>query len=569
MSTLVPRFTISDGFHTLPWLARLGITSIILIQVATIYLVGSHPAENWIHALYDDAYYYLGVAWHIGQGLGSTFHPPFETNGYQPLWLGLLSLVAWLAGDDKIVLVQATLALNLVILVLSYFLASRSQHISPFALIISILCFPFVFCFGMETVLLLPLFILLSQTGGDEWLKRGILFALLFYARLDALAICAVWQLWELITPQWRTRLPNVVRSSLLTLALILPYFLLNHLYFGVPLPISGLSKALGNLRGENIAVFVWYIGLATLPASLSVTNYLLRKQSGLATHRGELLAIRLLCVQLICALYYCLLSGWPAWDWYAWPAALSMLCGLTSTIYYLHSASMQRHRLLGVISICLSLSLVGLIGIKSLGGAHHLGYSTKALFKPGFSEDWYGRQNLMLIENFFAKQPASFIAMGDRAGSFGYFLPDQFKFLHTEGLVAPLSYFQAMKQGKAVDYLVQQGVKWLVVDREQYLQVSDQNQQTIYGVAEPIQGLSAKIGPYLICFPASAIHYQQAYQGQTRYVFAVDQRVSCPTELLREFETLKQTYGGLRHHGLPSETPTLWLNRWLGLAWG
>ena len=48
------------------------------------------PEERIVFLLYDDAYYYLGVARHLAAGAGSTFDGLHATNGYHPLWCWML-----------------------------------------------------------------------------------------------------------------------------------------------------------------------------------------------------------------------------------------------------------------------------------------------------------------------------------------------------------------------------------------------------------------------------------------------------------------------------------------------
>ncbi len=47
---------------------------------------------------YDDAFFYLTIARNVARGAGSTFDGIAPTNGYQPLWLGLLSAAYRAAG---------------------------------------------------------------------------------------------------------------------------------------------------------------------------------------------------------------------------------------------------------------------------------------------------------------------------------------------------------------------------------------------------------------------------------------------------------------------------------------
>lgn len=77
----------------------------IAIAIATfvVVLVGLRacfgPEERIAFLLYDDAYYYLGVARHLAAGDGSTFDGLHATNGYHPLWCAVLVPLVALAKD--------------------------------------------------------------------------------------------------------------------------------------------------------------------------------------------------------------------------------------------------------------------------------------------------------------------------------------------------------------------------------------------------------------------------------------------------------------------------------------
>lgn len=57
------------------------------------------PEERLAFLFFDDAYYYFGVARNLAAGLGSTFDGFHPTNGYHPLWCGLLVPLAGLVED--------------------------------------------------------------------------------------------------------------------------------------------------------------------------------------------------------------------------------------------------------------------------------------------------------------------------------------------------------------------------------------------------------------------------------------------------------------------------------------
>jgi len=63
-------------------------TALIVLFVAARACFG--PEERIAFLLYDDAYYYLGVAHHLAAGDGSTFDGLHRTNGYHPLWCWML-----------------------------------------------------------------------------------------------------------------------------------------------------------------------------------------------------------------------------------------------------------------------------------------------------------------------------------------------------------------------------------------------------------------------------------------------------------------------------------------------
>src|SRR5690242_10405432 len=96
--SLLTRWTSADPIKMVQALL---IAFAVLVPLASAALVVLTPPSLWVDTLFDDAYYYLGVARHLALGQGSMFAPPLATNGYQPLWLALLSGVALLVGADR------------------------------------------------------------------------------------------------------------------------------------------------------------------------------------------------------------------------------------------------------------------------------------------------------------------------------------------------------------------------------------------------------------------------------------------------------------------------------------
>src|ERR1700733_13996609 len=66
-----------------------------------LWRIAMRPPAEWVDVLTDDAYYYLGVARQILDTGHSSFLPPFDTNGYQPLWLVLLTATGAIFGHSE------------------------------------------------------------------------------------------------------------------------------------------------------------------------------------------------------------------------------------------------------------------------------------------------------------------------------------------------------------------------------------------------------------------------------------------------------------------------------------
>ena len=98
------------------------------------------------------------------------------------------------------------------------------------------------------------------------------------------------------------------------------------------------------------------------------------------------------------------------------------------------------------------------------------------------------------------------------------------------------------MRDDRGGDFVQAQPIDYLVTDRTAYLTDGD-----VLGVIEPVQGISAHRGPYMLCFPKSAIALQQTYIGGQRYLFDFKKRIPCPASLERRFVELRARPNGVR----------------------
>ena len=127
-------------------------------------------------ALYleDDAFYYTVIAHHIAQSGVSTFDGQTLTNGYHPLWLGLLVLQDLTVGGS----IYVTIALEIVLATAGvwFFLASlRSRSLLlniAFALAMAVITRPMI-AKGMEVSLLIFALGLFTNIAVEAWEGRA------------------------------------------------------------------------------------------------------------------------------------------------------------------------------------------------------------------------------------------------------------------------------------------------------------------------------------------------------------------------------------------------------------
>jgi hypothetical protein len=169
-----------------------------------------------------------------------------------------------------------------------------------------------------------------------------------------------------------------------------------------------------------------------------------------------------------------------------------------------------------------------------------------------GQVELWsFGRKNVQLVEAIRSGHagPGSTFLMGDRAGSFGFFLGNGYRFVHTEGLVGPYDYVRAMRAGQAREFIEKLAPDFLLVDRESFTENA-----AVLVVTEPIQGWSAHAGPFALCFTKDAVLSREGYLDQTRLMIDFRRRVACPQAVEDERRSMLARYGVLRRSAFPSE---------------
>ena len=517
------------------------VVGVVAVLFTGLAIIKKWPAIVWVDIVTDDAYYYLGIVRNLIDHGVSAFLPPFSTNGYQPLWVVLLSGSASIFGTAEKSLVAQIYTLSFLFLLL-FCLASKVRYGMAFPAVAATYYFSYVTTAGMETSMIPFLFIL--YTGTRSWPVKGVVGSLLFLSRLDSLSVVVASDVVGVIQKK-----SIELKKYLIIFPVIALYFAINHHYFGTALPVSGLAKSIGNVRGENFSTgFAYFVEArkCILPVLLGLLAYLVFiKKSMHLVYRDEL-AISLISL-IICATYYAVNSGWKVWGWYYWPVLLFVYYIILEVVTIIKSQHTPG-KTVPLYYLAVMIGIVLFLAKPALGFSYRTIQSLKESTIEPHKHLTFGRRNIELVSYLHTQNitPGAFFAMGDRAGSFGFFLGNEYRFIHTEGLVGPYSYYKAMSQDKGLDYIDSLNINYLVADRGNFI-----DGDNVIGVVEPVQPLSSKFGDYIICFKKDGIALDQSYFNeeqsfQKRYLLDFKERVDCPRNINEEFVSLRSQYAGV-----------------------
>jgi len=213
----------------------------------------------------DDASYYFQIAKNIAEGHGSTFDRINPTNGYQPLWLLVLSGVFCVIKGTPETLTRVALVLQAGMLFLGGWIFFRIQKtlFPPIIALLSMVVYVFAVFFrgtnGMESAILIFTLIVLYDCG-YRWkiietpdrrkeFVFGLVLGLVMLARMDMLflGVCVTA---ASLMPGCVAR-KHIAASVARTIAIVggaslvvAPYLIYNYLAFGHIAPISAALKS-------------------------------------------------------------------------------------------------------------------------------------------------------------------------------------------------------------------------------------------------------------------------------------------------------------------------------------
>lgn len=211
--------------------------------------------------LIDDAFYYLQVAHHVANGQGLTFDGINTTNGFQPLWLLILTPIYFFTDKAGAVFVALAIegvlmAAGLLLAVLTARRLGGSAWVAAMAagLLGLLPAYAALQFHGLETALYVccmagTLLHLTQSDAGESATRRGLWRGLLLVAcnlaRTDSLIFSALVVGWMALRRRWREAL---VCGGVIAV-LFGAYLAWNQLTFGELMPVSGAAKRLYSER--------------------------------------------------------------------------------------------------------------------------------------------------------------------------------------------------------------------------------------------------------------------------------------------------------------------------------
>jgi hypothetical protein len=500
--------------------ARLALFAALASALCVAFVLGYWPVRlwktGWIEYMADDAFFYFVIAKNIATHGLSSFDGIVLTNGYQPLWQGMMALQYALVPGSF----AATVFVELVMVASAAFLAFRAAPASDAwclplfaALIVATIDYPLVLD-GMETSVLFLAFsvfmLALRHTlrSGDSWLPMALAGGLVIAARIDA----AFFVLAALVI------VPVRWRQSFKALALVAVagalYLAINKVVFDAWLPVSGSAKMLGSFKINRVLVQQlashWtgegsplqsVVGFVRSPEGRTLCLAAVTTALVVLVPRREGFSWRLGLAMVVgfvpFALRLLLLSSWEVWEWYNFPtffllvASLLMIAALpraptgmlggwitrlllgASVVAIVASSTILTMRdalLAGVaVSVAWCLPLVlrrGALmaqGITAVVGLFLLVVTaTTVMRQPPHYNPTIGLFSRPLAEKVTEAIGTQRVAMADRAGAFAYFYQGSVSQL--EGLVNDQRYLQALAKREPVEPLLcSRGVRHLV----------------------------------------------------------------------------------------------------------
>ncbi len=323
----------------------------LFLAVAFLTLFARFRSPSLLLGSYqDDFFYYLKVAQNIAITGVSTFNGINSTNGYHPLWMGVLVVLCQLFHGTAFFLVLQTVSLAaaaltylLMLRVMRLYLADVPARVGAFALGLEALL---LIRYGMEITLTLPLAMLLlwlllhqraPKTFGTAAVL-GVVASLVILSRLDSALLVALLCVALLLPPLGSARNGVALLGFICgVLPLLALYFAGNLHFFHLLTPVSGLAKQMKPTHMPSAAtwqslmptdrmrriVLLPELILLALGAIALLASLRIRPVAPEALFRHRVLAA-LLLFPLLHFFTLSVLSDWTTWPWYFYSITLA-----------------------------------------------------------------------------------------------------------------------------------------------------------------------------------------------------------------------------------------------------
>ena len=407
----------------------------------------------------DNAFYYFEIARHVAAKKGSTFDGIHPTNGYHPLWCGVLAVLGLLPlSKDTFVagalLVQCGL---FAAAVMGLYRTCVREEGRPglWAAAISLVWLGNFYVSktvvnGMESALLAAAAVALLAVASERLAREerlsakdgavlGALGAVVLMSRLDSFfllgAVAAVWGAarWGKLRAEWAA-LAAFVGVPAVVLAV---YMGANQAAFGLPMPVSGYLKRFSGAPPRSVATMAAFLPFAAVVAG--VYRGVMGRWVAVESKRDIAYSILALFVLLMQADSMLLRGEAVPAIWYLSQHSLWAL----ATLWLAAERLAARRWAVGA-----------LVGVAALGAA-----ATWVIRLQRSSYDIYVQRREM-AGWMNSHLPAGSIVGSWDAGIIGYY--SDHPVVNLDGLVNSFEYAQAMRQGKGIEYLDRAGVTHL-----------------------------------------------------------------------------------------------------------
>ena len=417
-------------------------------------------AENLFLGAEDDAFFYCRIADSVSETGRISFDGITDTNGFHPLWLGMLILLRFLFADQFHFL-TAVAVLSLILMSTAGLMALK-YYIRRFTPIVGIAVLFFLVryirdfsCMSMETSLLIPLAVfalilagrLNAKSTHRELLLLGFVIALAFLARLDSLLL----GFFIFIAAVKKTGKKAIVPLIAPCAVAALGYITANKLLVGEWFSVSASMKASGfgfnTLFARQLFTLSdplgfrspWGLYLLFLVMALPCCFW---KKLSLSGRIASFFILAFTLIQLF-------FSQWRLWYWYAYPAVLFLIFAVPPILQILADRIRLPERIKGI--------LAAVLLVITVGAAAYWAFSYNRIPE----RDFRYRNMMIALELNELLPDSSVIAMGDRSGSFAYFFHGHV--IQAEGLAGDFLLAEAIQEGQLEHHLETMGADYIL----------------------------------------------------------------------------------------------------------